>query len=167
MFFYKESPLIEVLPNNNSSAVFLDSTNFIWNNDRGYYRDATDHEDGTDNIDLILSNASGIKKIQATFTNILSYNSSGYNLLYIKYTDNTENYLGPSDGSGIGWDSSGQYIYKGDAGIEAYVVRNVINETYTLTIPVGKTISKIELESSYLAGTTDTLRGIKDITLYY
>ena len=85
-------------------------------------------------------------------------------MLYVKYTDNTEDYLGNADGFLV--NSSGQYIWKGDAGTEAYVVRNVVNETYILTVPAGKTVSKIELESSYLAGTTDMQRGIKDITLF-
>jgi hypothetical protein len=170
MFFYKEinSENIELIPNNNAAAVFASTANVIWNSTNGYY---ISDSNWTYNTTINVANLSSIKKIEATFT--AYYDQPNYclgdNRISLRYTNGSESYIGTQDAWAV--PDGGQVIYKGDAGTEITagaqgITRNVINETYILTVDPTKTLQSIKYYSSYLSGYPESIRGVKDIKIY-
>lgn len=169
MFFYREllQETLELIANNSAATVFEYSEQINWDNDRGYYRSSNQW---SSEVNMNLSDLDQTTKIEATFTGYYNNpaNCLGNNYLRIIYTDNTEDKIGTIDAWAV--EEGGQIIYKGDAGIEQTahdgVLRNVIGETYILTVPNNKRVKCIKYNSNYLPGYPEAIRGVKDIKLH-
>jgi hypothetical protein len=167
MFFYKENisqEIIELLLTNNSASSIFEYSDYItYDNTNGYYKDSTNWGS---TVGLNISEIYLTNKIQATFTSY--YNDPngclGQNVIIVSYTDGTSQNMGVWDGSVD--QSSGQTIYKGDLGTETAVQRDVIAETYTITVPANKTVKSVVLLSNFLSGYPQQRRGVKDITIF-
>jgi hypothetical protein len=153
------------MPNDAISSVFDTPLDAGWTYDatRGYYTNTA----GLPSHALVLPGGrawADLRRITATFWS--DYQFEGGQSLAVSYfnctlDDATEALIGTGD---FFSDSSrGQNIYKGDAGIETEVQRTVEGETYTYTVPEGRTVSTIVFRSGGTVGYTRTLRGVKDI----
>lgn len=107
-----------------------------------------------------------LRKVSITFTGYYNTPVDGLNLNYLRLhlNDGTIYLLGTNDA----WtdDSTGQNIYKGDAGTESKVMRDVINERYSFTVPINLKVVKLDLFSSPAFTQNrhypSSLRGMKD-----
>jgi len=112
---------------------------------RGWYRNSYNLEAHPSKLSLEF--LSKIRKVSAVFTNYYDNPSGGMgaNSMLFNLSNGESPYFGVRDA----WvdPSGGQNIYKGDAGVESRVMRNVIGERYTYTVPVGTVITSIYLDS--------------------
>jgi len=161
---------IEVLTMTAISDLLSDTSDWTYHSTRGWYKDvryvsADWHGSRTKFSPEFLSK---LKRISSTFTSYYNNPEAGLgaNLFLITLSDQSVVYLGTYDQ----WTSStrGQRIHKGDAGFEDQVLRNVLGERFTYTVPEGLTIVDLSLHSygrvSDDGGTLYpyTLRGMRD-----
>lgn len=161
---------IEVLSMTAISDLLSDASGWVYHSTRGWYKDvryvsADWHGLRTKFSPEFLSK---LKRIRATFTSYYNNPEAGLgaNLFLITLSDQSVVYLGTYDQ----WTSSarGLRIHKGDAGFEDQVLRNVLGERFTYTVPEGLSIIDLSLHSygrvSDEGGTLYpyTLRGMRD-----
>lgn len=158
---------IEVVKLNQISDILTNTSSWIYDTNRGWYRNTYDW--GTPhNSKFTADFLSKLRKVSAVFTGYYDNpaGSMANNSLAIHLSNGTIVSLAVSDS----WDyrPSGQTIYKGDAGVETMVTRDVINERYTYTVPEGLTVTKIVLQSAGWYESSNgqyypfSLRGMKD-----
>ncbi len=145
------------------------TTDWILNETRGWYRDVYPTvQDSYIPIPTKLSadTLSKIRKVSATFTGYYNTPAEGLNLNYLRIhlSNGVVKLLGTNDA----WTDAGtgQNLYKGDAGTESKVTRNVINERYSFTVPVDIKVVGLDFLSypAYTQGRyyPSSLRGMKD-----
>jgi hypothetical protein len=152
-------------PDNDIAAVFSDTTNWQWASGRGYYCSVADLNHTTDLIipgSITLGNVSEVRCVVTGYYNNPS-SSLGVSVLRVTLSDETTIQMGTRDA----WagSSDGQTIYKGDAGTLSKQKIIVIEQEFVASIPVGKTVSSIALNSGYLSGHPASVRGIRSIKL--
>ena len=154
---------IYYVPNDDAAEAFADASSWSWDATRGYYRNTT----SLTPIVVIIPHIDLVRKITGTFWSYYNTPSDclGLSHLIITLDDATSIRLGTNDS----WNAShyGQHIYKGDAGDESRVPRNVVGETYTYTIPTGRTVVDISVVSCGLSGHPYSTRGMRDIFVTY
>ena len=154
---------IYYVPNDDAAEAFADASSWSWDATRGYYRNITSETP----IVVIIPHIDRVRKIIGTFWSYYNTPSSciGYSYLIITLDDATSILLGARDG----WTdpSNGQNIFKGDAGNENRVTRNVVGETYTYTIPTGRTVVDISVLSAIYSPYPYATRGMRDIFVTY
>jgi hypothetical protein len=153
-----------VYPDDAASSVFSDVTGFSWDETNGYYRSVDDWGAQPTITLKDLPDPSTITSISATFTSYYGSSAMGRSYLEI-ITDSGSKLIGTVDA----WegDSSGQTIYKGDQPDEVNATKDVIGETYTWTIPKDESVQEIRIFSSYNHNYSESIRGIKDISIDY
>lgn len=154
---------IYYVPNDDAAGAFADASSWSWDATRGYYRNTTSQTP----IVVILPRIDLVRKITATFWSYYNTPSGcgGSSRLLITLDDATLIQFGTRDAWVSDW--RGQSILKGDAGKETMVTRNVVGETYTYTIPSGRTAVDISIESYGASGYPYATRGLRDIFVTY
>ena len=160
---------IELLSLTQISDVIVDTSGWVYDSVRGWYRDV--YHTVQDIYPPMASKfsvdtLSKIRKIRVTFTGYYDNPVDGLHLNYImiQLSDGKIQLLGTNDA----WAdvNTGQNIYKGDAGSETRVLRNVLGERYTYTVPEGVYVTGLSLLSypAYTQGRyyPSSLRGMKD-----
>jgi len=158
---------LELVVLNQLSDILPNTANWAYDATRGWYRDVyewTNYQQSKFTPEFL----SKIRKVSVAVTGYYNVPSDcmGVNILNIKLSNGTTMNIGTSDG----WDlpSSGHSVYKGDAGVENNVTRNIVGERFTCTIPEGVTVTGISINSGgYYYSTTGryyafSLRGLKD-----
>lgn len=158
---------VEVVKLNQIADILVNTSGWVYDANRGWYRNVYDWGT-THNSKFTTEFLSKLRKVSAVFTGYYDNpaGSMANNALIIHLSNGSSVSLAISDA----WDygPSGQTIYKGDAGIETMVTRNVINERYTYTVPEGLTVTKIVLQSAGWYESSNgryypfSLRGMKD-----
>lgn len=160
---------IEVLTMTAISDLLLDTSGWVYDSDRGWYRDV--YPTVQNNYPPMVSKfsvdtLSKIRRVSATFTGYYNKPVEGLHLNYIRIhlSNGTTQTIGTNDAWAHG--PSGQLIYKGDAGFENMAVRNVLGERYTYTVPEGVYVTGLEIMSypAYTEGRyyPSSLRGMRD-----
>ncbi|OMH38247.1 LamG-like jellyroll fold domain-containing protein [Motiliproteus sp. MSK22-1] len=152
------------VPNNDVVGAISDPSDYLYDSIRGYYKENNTWDDYEV---VIIPDINKVKSISANFTEYYDSprSSLGQNVLKIILSDSSVINLGTIDSHEHG--PTGQTIYKGDDGLEFLVTRNVINETYTYTIPDGLSVTEVQIVSNTYQSYPGSVRGIKDITANY
>jgi len=145
------------------------TSDWIRDSSRGWYRDI--YPTVNDNYPpiptkLSQDTLSKIRKLTATFTGYYNNPADGLHINYFRMhlSNGSTQLLGTNDA----WTDStmGQNIHKGDQGMETKVLRNVINERYSYTLPAGVSLTGLDFMSwpAYTQGRyyPSSLRGMKD-----
>lgn len=160
---------IELLSLTQISDVIADTSGWVYDTVRGWYRDV--YPTVQNNYPPMVSKfsvdtLSKIRRVRATFTGYYNNPVEGLHLNYIRIhlSNGTTQTIGTNDAWAHG--PSGQRIYKGDAGFEEKVTRNVLGERYTYTVPEGVYVTGLDV-LSYPAYTENryypsSLRGMRD-----
>ncbi|MNP89145.1 hypothetical protein D3C85_15480 [compost metagenome] len=148
--------------------VLSDVTDWVNDATRGWYKD-TYSWNAQSPVNLSTEFLSKIRQISAVFT---SYHDTpagclGESYIRLSLSNSAVITIGTSDSHSVA--SSGQMVYRGDAGGTLITTDNQIDVKMTYTLPAGVTIVDMQFASNgYNNGATYypfTTRGMKDLTL--
>jgi hypothetical protein len=161
--WWRLDELCPLIPNDDFN-IWNDQSSWNYDTTVGYYRSSTNDINQTFSV-LNGVDLSHISKISANFTSYYNTPSGCLSANYFTITldDLTTKNLGTSDSWTVS--SNGQNVFRGDLSDLTNYVGNIINQTYTYTVPEGRYITSIVIRSSYLVGYPEGVRGVKDIKL--